>query len=118
MFFIAGPLAWLDPKTDQVKLSGVVSFVSKSGCDKPGLPSAYADVANQLEWINKVTKNCNERTCQAKGNCMRKEELVQSVIDRFETMTPHRFQAAEPVKENSTGEEDNPNTRYLAYGKK
>jgi len=108
-----GPLAWLDPKTDQVKLSGVVSFVSKSGCDKPGLPhkpSVYADVINQLDWIKEVTGNCNEQTCQA-GNCMRKQDLEPSTLEKFGRVSPHRVQA-EPVKGYGTGEGDNHNARY------
>ena len=59
------------------------------GCAKPHKPGVYADVANQLDWIKEVTKNCNEKTCQTDGHCMRKQDLVQSVIDRFETITPH-----------------------------
>ena len=111
--FIAGPLAWLDPKTDQVKLSGVVSFVSKSGCDKPGVPhkpSVYADVINQLEWIKEVTGNCNEQTCQA-GNGMRKQDLAPSTLEKFGRVSPHRVQA-EPVKGYGKGEGDNHNARY------
>jgi len=114
-----GPLAWLDPKTDQVKLSGVVSFGSESGCDKPGVPGVYADVINQLEWIKEVTGNCNEQTCQA-GNCMRKQDLEPSTLEKFGRMTPHRVQA-EPVKGYGKGEGDNHNARYgywsLCYNK-
>jgi len=85
-----GPLAWLDPITDQVKLSGVVS--QGIGCAMPYAPGIYADVANQLDWIKAVTKNCNEETCQTDGHCMRKQDLVPSIIKRFETITPHRFE--------------------------
>jgi len=110
---IGGPLAWLDPKTDQVKLSGVVS---RTWCAPgvPGAPGVYADVLNQLEWIKEVTENCNEQTCQA-GNCMTKQDLVPSTIEKFGRITPHPVQEA-PVKEYITGEGHN--ARYLAYGKK
>jgi len=111
---IGGPLAWLDPKTDQVKLSGVVSW--GAGCAVPGAPGVYADVINQLEWIKEVTGNCNEQTCQA-GNCMRKQDLAPSTIEKFGRMTPHRVQEA-PVKGYGTGEGDNHNSSYLLYGKK
>jgi len=109
-----GPLAWLDPKTDQVKLSGVVSFGSESGCDKPGVPGVYADVINQLEWIKEVTGNCNEQTCQA-GNCMRKQDLEPSTLEKFGRVSPHRVQA-EPVKGYGKGEGDNHNARYGYWG--
>ena len=87
------------------------------GCAKPKYPGVYADVRNQLDWIKKVTKNCNKKTCQAKRKCMRKQDLVPSIIKRFERITPHRI-PAEPVKEYSTDEGGNPNARYLSYDKK
>jgi len=80
-----GPLAWLDPETDQVKLSGIVSQGFR--CNLPNAPGVYADVANQLEWIKDVTKNCNEQTCQAEGKCMTKQKLVNEVIDKFGRIT-------------------------------
>jgi len=110
---IGGPLAWLDPKTDQVKLSGVVSL-TWCAPGVPGKPGVYADVFNQLEWIKEVTENCNEQTCQA-GNCMRKQNLHRETIAKFGRITPYPVQEA-PVKEYITGEGHN--ARYLAYGKK
>jgi len=109
-----GPLAWLDPKTDQVKLSGSVSWGRVGKCEKPGSPSVYADVRNQLEWIKEVTGNCNEQTCQA-GNCMRKQDLEPSTLEKFGRVSPHRVQA-EPVKGYGKGEGDNHNARYGYWG--
>jgi len=90
---IGGPLAWLDPKTDQVKLSGVVST---TWCGPFIAPALFADVLNQLEWIKEVTENCNEQTCQATHNCMTKQDLAPSTIEKFGRITP-RVQEA-PVK--------------------
>ena len=62
---LVGPLVWLDPtrkksadgnQSHPVKLIGVVSYGDPPPC---GLAGAYASVASVVEWINDVTRNCN-----------------------------------------------------------
>lgn len=79
-----GPLAWLDPKTEQVKIVGITSFSGKyCSTSRPYIPQVYADVQRALGWINNVTSGCNKKSCR-RGECVTKDQLDQSAIDRFE----------------------------------
>lgn len=82
-----GPAAWLDDKTGEVKVVGVVSFGQK--CAIAGRPGIYARVTEVLDWINGVIGDCNQRTCR-EGNCMTKDKLRKSALDRFNKVTEHR----------------------------
>jgi len=76
-----GPLAWLDPKADEVKLIGVVSWGSGSCTD---YPSVFAKITSVLNWIESKTGKCNKVTCN-EGNCMTKTELHKGTLEKFFT---------------------------------
>jgi len=82
-----GPMAWLDPKTEEVKIIGIVSLTY--GCGYPNSPNVFAKVTSGLDWIKSITGNCNEDTCSA-GNCMTKDKLTPKTIENFQTVTPHK----------------------------
>ena len=88
MEFVLGPLVWLDPipvksldgkKKHLVKLLGVVSYGEKPPC---GLGGAYSSVASVVDWVNAVTRNCNNQTCD-KDECVTKDKLKQQALFLF-----------------------------------
>jgi len=81
-----GPMAWIDPKTEEVKLIGVVSY--GFGCARGDSPGVYAKITFALDWIKKIIGKCNEETCSA-GNCMKKDSLDRQAARGFRSITPH-----------------------------
>jgi len=75
-----GPLTWLDPKTDEVKLIGAVSI--RERCGVPNEPGIYSEISMVLPWINDVTGRCNEATCKA-GLCMTGKKLHWETKEMF-----------------------------------
>merc|ERR1719381_169474 len=86
-----GPLAWLDPETNEVKLVGVTSWGLE--CAAPGQVGVYAKISAVVDWINKETGGCNEQTCK-EGNCMNWEDLVEDARQSFKAVTPHKKQSS------------------------
>jgi len=83
-----GPGAWLDPKTKEVKLVGVVSWGhAAADCGDPYYPDVFAKVSAAVDWINEVTGGCNEKTCK-EGNCMNWDNLVEDARESFLKLTP------------------------------
>jgi len=82
-----GPLAWVDPKTNQVKLIGSVSFGHE--CATADSPGVYAETTFALDWIKTITGNCNEETCNA-GNCVTFDSLDRSAKRLFKRLTPYK----------------------------
>jgi len=80
-----GPLAWIDPETDEVKLIGAVSF--GFGCALDDSPGVYAELTYALDWIKNTIGNCNEETCQ-KGQCMTADTLDRRTMKSFRRITP------------------------------
>jgi len=81
-----GPLAWIDPKTDEVKLIGAVSY--GFGCAMADSPGVYAELTFALDWIKKTIGNCNEETCK-KGHCLTMDTLDRNTAKRFREITPY-----------------------------
>jgi len=75
-----GPLAWLDPKTDEVKLIGAVSYGRE--CASATHPGVYAEISVVLPWLKNIIGGCNEKTCNV-GNCMKGSKLHPSVKNNF-----------------------------------
>jgi len=75
-----GPLTWRDPKTDEIKLIGAVSWGWE--CALPDYPGVYADIPELLPWVKSIIGGCNEKTCNA-GNCMKGSKLLPSVLNNF-----------------------------------
>jgi len=75
-----GPLTLRDPKTDEIKLIGAVSFGRE--CALPEYPGVYVDIPELLPWVKSIIGGCNEKTCNA-GNCMKGSKLLPSVLNNF-----------------------------------
>jgi len=75
-----GPLAWIDPRTEEVKLIGAVSW--GWGCAGGDSPGVYAKITHYLDWINQIIGNCNSETCSA-GHCVKKESLDRDIARKF-----------------------------------
>jgi len=75
-----GPLTWLDTKTDEVKLIGVVSF--GKGCANASYPGVYADMKWGMGWIKEIIGFSNERECYY-GNCATGKNLDRGVKKEF-----------------------------------
>ena len=58
------------------------------GCSEAHQPGVYSDMRDQLDWIKGIIGDCNEETCNM-GNCMTRDDLVPSAIERFENESPH-----------------------------
>jgi len=86
-----GPLAWIDPKTHEVKIVGINSFTigktQEQACHitRPYAPNVFANVGNALNWITQITGDCNRDICQI-GECMTEKDLDPDVIRRFQTL--------------------------------
>jgi len=82
-----GPLAWLDEDTEQIKIIGIPSFVTNTQIGGPqgifSTPQVFARVQWGIDWINKITKNCNYESC-LQGNCMTKDDLDPDALERFQ----------------------------------
>jgi len=65
-----GPLAFYDE--DKVKLIGVVS--TGAVCGMAGYPGIYAKMTLVLDWVTKVTGDCNAKTCK-QNECITKRTL-------------------------------------------
>jgi len=63
-----GPMVWLDPKSEKVKLVGIVSFGYL--CAEPNAPGVYARVSSVLDWMMGVMGNCNAAVCSMAGPSM------------------------------------------------
>jgi len=79
-----GPMVWLNPKTGNVEVIGVVSY--GFSCAQPDSPGVYSDISKVLDWVKKTTNGCNEKTCSA-GECMTKKLTHRSSLQRFKTAT-------------------------------
>jgi len=83
-----GPMVWLDPKSGQVTIIGLVSF--GFSCAQANAPGVYAELTTVLDWVKDTTGDCNAGSCAA-GNCMTKENLHRSTLQRLMKVTKHRF---------------------------
>jgi len=81
-----GPMAWLDPDSDEVKLVGVVSF--GKGCADPKFPGVFGEISHVLDWVKKIIGTANEDACN-QGHCMTKSKLRKETIQDFQKVTPH-----------------------------
>ena len=87
ILLFSGPLSFLDPRTDQVKVVGLTSHGERP-CIKPGYPTVYSDIAKQLKWVEEIIGECNKETC-ASGWCTTKDDLDPWTIEQFSRITPH-----------------------------
>ena len=62
-------------ETNKVKVRGVTLGIWPRGCGFPGLPQIFGDVLAVLDWINKETDGCNQKTCNIPGVCMKADKL-------------------------------------------
>jgi len=78
-----GPLTWLDPKSGQIKLVGIVSF--GEGCARSDYPGVYSDVSTVLDWIQGIVGDRHEHFCSSGvyPNCMKKDQLDPEVRRYF-----------------------------------
>ena len=96
---ITGPAVWLDPRSQKVKLMGVVSYgsgeiafnCSKKVLEAPrhftsisflvpcGEAGIYASVSHVVDWINGVTMYCNSVTC-GQNMCVTKDKLMPQAL--------------------------------------
>ena len=99
---VLGPLAWLDPTTEDIKLIGAVSwghpgnfclgkYKSRFNCTfitDCVLPGVFAELTTVLDWIKQITGDCNEKTC-GEGNCMTWDKLHPDAKIYFTNLTAH-----------------------------
>merc|ERR1719312_1126636 len=84
-----GPLTWLDLKSEQLKLIGVVSF--GDSCAKAAYPGVYGDMVVVLDWVKGIIGTSNEDTCRM-GKCMTKDKLDYEVRRYFYDSKNHYYQ--------------------------
>ena len=66
ILLFSGPLSFLDPRTDQVKVVGLTSHGERP-CIKPGYPTVYSDIAKQLAWVEGIIGDCNKESVPVGG---------------------------------------------------
>jgi len=79
-----GPMVWLNPKTENVEVIGAVSY--GFSCAQANSPGVYSDISKVLDWVQKTTGGCNEKTCAA-GECMTKKIIHRNTLQRFTHLT-------------------------------
>jgi len=78
-----GPLTWLDPETDEVKLVGIVSAgYNFDGCHNTKLPGIYANVRAELDWIEDIIGDSNDQAC-GNGFCQTGQQLDKTIKANF-----------------------------------
>lgn len=82
-----GPLVWLDKTTSEVKLIGVVSKARAIAPVRCGEGGIYAFVPTIVDWINQVTRNCNQLIC-SQGQCMTRNKLLPQALKMLGAYLP------------------------------
>ena len=49
----------------------------------PGSVGVFAKVTSVLDWVKKVTENCNEKICNEVKNCSTNDTLDSSITIRL-----------------------------------